>query len=90
MNTDPKNNQDGWIFEFDLKYSERLHNLHSDFFLTFKKTKPKKVCYQIIVKKIQVSVIFHLVVSENLYHICAIERNVFFITEICSYNYSNK
>ena len=45
-----------------------------------RKLRPKKVCYQIYCKKLQISTIFQLAVSKILCKICAIKMNMFFIT----------
>ena len=48
---------------------EELHNLDNDYTLAPEKLRLNKICYQIIAKKLQISIILRLMVSKNLFQI---------------------
>lgn len=68
MNTVQKD-KDGCILEVDLEYPKKLHDSHNGYFLSSKKMRSQKVCYLIIVEKLQISTIFPLIGSKRLYQI---------------------
>lgn len=72
------------ILELNYEYIEKLYRLQNDYPLA---PENLKIVIRLWQKKLQISIILHLVKSKSLYQIYLTKINIFFVTKAYSYIY---